>query len=118
MMDMSEILSRGGNESAMLLAMCFLVAAFATKMALFPFHGWQPSAYAHAEVGSRPLISGVMGKIPAYALFRYLYCIYGKEYEYFGIIIKGQSLNLGYSDYRSAFCMLDDVRLDKSDGSD
>lgn len=87
MMDMSEILSRGGNESAMLLAMCFLVAAFATKMALFPFHGWQPSAYAHAEVGSRPLISGVMGKIPAYALFRYLYCIYGKEYEYFGIIL-------------------------------
>lgn len=87
MSDMAEILSNGGNEKAMFLAMCFLIAAFGTKMALFPFHGWQPSAYTHAEAATRPLISGVMGKIPAYALFRYLYCVYGTNYPYFKVIL-------------------------------
>ena len=83
MADMKKILAESGDQEAMLLAMCFFVAAFGIKMALFPFHGWQPSAYAHAETGTRPLIAGVMGKIPAYALFRYLFCIYGKDFAYF-----------------------------------
>lgn len=87
MSDMAAILSKGGNEGSMLIAMCFLIAAFGTKMALFPFHGWQPSAYTHAEAGSRPLISGVMGKIPAYGLFRYMYCIYGTDYKYFRVFL-------------------------------
>lgn len=87
MSDMAQILAQGGHETTMLIAMFFLIAAFGTKMALFPFHGWQPSAYTHAEAGTRPLISGVMGKIPAYGLFRYLYCVYGVEFKYFGYVL-------------------------------
>ena len=83
MADMAKILDKGGYDNAMLLAMVFLIAAFGIKMALFPFHGWQPSAYTHAEAGARPLISGVMGKIPAIAMFRYLYCIFGTDFIYF-----------------------------------
>lgn len=83
MHDMHVILSKGGHDNTMLLAMCMLIVAFGIKMALFPFHGWQPSAYAHAQTGARPLIAGVMGKIPAYAMFRYLYCVYGTEFKYF-----------------------------------
>lgn len=80
--DMHDILDTGDHSSAMLVSMCFLIPAFGIKMALFPFHGWQPSAYTHAEPGSRPLITGVMGKIPALAMFRYFYCIYGVDFIY------------------------------------
>lgn len=87
MQDMHNILSRGGNDETMLIAMCMFIAAFGIKMALFPFHGWQPSAYTHAQTGARSLIAGVMGKIPAYAMFRYLYCVYGKEFKYFNYFL-------------------------------
>ena len=80
--DMAEILDKGDNDNVMLLASCFLIPAFGIKMALFPFHGWQPSAYTHAEPGTRPLISGVMGKLPALAMFRYFYCIFGTDFAY------------------------------------
>ena len=85
MQDIAQIIGQGGEEynEAMLVAMCLFIGAFGIKMALFPFHGWQPSAYAHAPNGARPIIAGVMGKIPAYAMFRYLYCVYGTDYVYF-----------------------------------
>lgn len=82
MADMKEILSEGGHDGAMMLSICFLVVGFGIKMALFPFHGWQPSAYTHAQTGARPLIAGVMGKIPAYAMFRYMFCIFGSSFIY------------------------------------
>lgn len=87
MQDMHNILSKGGHDETMLIAMCMFIGAFGIKMALFPFHGWQPSAYAHAQTGARPLIAGVMGKIPAYAMFRYLYCVYGTEFKYFNYFL-------------------------------
>lgn len=80
--DMQVILNEGGHDDAMLVAMCFLIPAFGIKMALFPFHGWQPSAYAHAEPGTRPLIAGVMGKVPALAMFRFFFCIYGTDFRF------------------------------------
>ena len=80
--DMKAILDRGGFDDVMLVSMCFLIAAFGIKMALFPFHGWQPSAYTHAEPGARPLITGVMGKIPALAMFRFIYFIFGTDLKY------------------------------------
>ena len=87
MADMADYLNKGSYDNAMLLAICFLVAAFGIKMALFPFHGWQPSAYSYAEAGAAPLITGVMGKIPALAMFRYLYCVYGTDFKYFNTIL-------------------------------
>ena len=80
--DMKEILDKGGFDEVMLVSLCFLIVAFGIKMALFPLHGWQPSAYAHAEPGARPLITGVMGKIPALAMFRYIYCIFGTDLRF------------------------------------
>lgn len=82
MEDMHYMLSRGVSTEAQAVALVFIIAAFGVKMALFPFNGWQPSAYAHANAGSRPLIAGVMGKIPAYAMFRYIFCIYGSEFRF------------------------------------
>lgn len=83
MVDMAARLNAPGHEDAMLIALCLFLCSFGIKMPMFPFHGWQPSAYTHAEPGVRPLIAGVMGKIPAYAMFRYLYCIFGTDFRYF-----------------------------------
>lgn len=80
--DMKTILDQGGYDDVMLVSMCFLITAFGIKMALFPLHGWQPSAYTHAEPGARPLITGVMGKIPALAMFRFIYCVFGTDMKY------------------------------------
>lgn len=110
--DMQVILNEGGHDDQMLVAMCFLIPAFGIKMALFPFHGWQPSAYAHAEPGTRPLITGVMGKVPALAMFRFFFCIYGTDFRFvrlalillgvfsvFGMLY-GSLMAMGQSDIR------------------
>ncbi len=55
---------------------CFLVA-FGIKMALFPLHGWQPDAYTYSHPGAAGLISGCMSKVPAYAMLRYFFYVFG-----------------------------------------
>ena len=55
---------------------CFLIA-FGIKMALFPLHGWQPDAYTYSHPGAAGLISGCMSKVPAYAMLRYFFYIFG-----------------------------------------
>ena len=55
---------------------CFLIA-FGIKMALFPLHGWQPDAYTYAHPGAAGLISGCMSKVPAYAMIRYFFYVFG-----------------------------------------
>ena len=57
---------------------CFLIA-FGIKMALFPLHGWQPDAYTHAHPAAIGLISGCMSKVPAYAMLRFFFYIFGVE---------------------------------------
>lgn len=87
MLDMKMILKDSVYAKPMIVSMCLFIVSFGIKMPMFPFHGWQPSAYTHAEPGARPLIAGVMGKIPAIAMFRYLYLIYGTEFIYFKMFI-------------------------------
>ena len=55
---------------------CFLIA-FGIKMALFPLHGWQPDAYTYSHPGAAGLISGCMSKVPAYAMLRYFFYVFG-----------------------------------------
>ncbi len=55
---------------------CFLIA-FGIKMALFPLHGWQPDAYTYAHPGAAAFIAGCMSKVPAYAMLRFFFYIFG-----------------------------------------
>lgn len=54
----------------------FLIA-FGIKMALFPLHGWQPDAYTYSHPAAAGIISGCMSKVPAYAMLRYFYYVFG-----------------------------------------
>lgn len=71
--DMVEPILSSGTT---MVAMIFFVVGFGIKMALFPLHGWQPSAYTNSHPGAAPLIAGVMGKVPAYAMFRFFYFVF------------------------------------------
>lgn len=55
---------------------CFLIA-FGIKMALFPLHGWQPDAYTYSHPGAAGFISGCMSKVPAYAMLRFFFYVFG-----------------------------------------
>jgi multicomponent Na+:H+ antiporter subunit D len=63
----------------MLLVCACLIAAFGIKMAIFPFHVWQPDAYSTAHAGASPLISGAMSKVPAFAMIRFFFFIFGTD---------------------------------------
>ena len=87
MADMSQILDSGLYDDSMLVAMICFVICFGIKLAHFPFHGWQPSVHTYADAGSKPIIAGVMFKVPGYAMFRYLYCVFGTDFKYFNFFI-------------------------------
>ncbi|CAG0896964.1 unnamed protein product, partial [Darwinula stevensoni] len=49
-----------------------IFAAFAIKIPIFPFHTWQPDTYVAAPTGGTMLLSGIMLKMGAYGLIRWL----------------------------------------------
>ena len=46
--------------------------AFAVKVPLAPFHGWQARAYAECPTGAVVLLSGAMAKLGTYGLIRFV----------------------------------------------
>lgn len=46
------------------------ILAFAIKMPLFPFHTWQPDAYAESPTVSTMLLAGLLSKMGVYGLLR------------------------------------------------
>ena len=46
--------------------------AFAVKVPLVPFHGWQARAYAECPTGAVVLLSGAMAKLGTYGLIRFV----------------------------------------------
>jgi len=46
--------------------------AFAIKMPIFPFHTWQPDAYAESPVSVTMLLSALMVKMAVYGVFRWI----------------------------------------------
>lgn len=76
MADMSGLVGPVLSSGTTMIAMTFFVIGFGIKMALFPLHGWQPAAYTNAHPGAAPLITGVMGKIPAYAMLRFFFYVF------------------------------------------
>ena len=76
MADLALRLKGVDNMPLIVFAMACLVVGFGIKMALFPLHGWQPAAHSYAHPAADPMIAGVMIKIPAYAMFRFFFCIF------------------------------------------
>jgi len=80
MEDLHNLLQPHMTSPLMVMAMALLIAAFGIKAALFPFHGWQPDSYTYSHPGAAPLISGAMSKVPAYAMLRFFFYLFGAQH--------------------------------------
>jgi len=60
-------------------AAALFIAAFGTKAALFPLHVWLPDAHASAPSPSSAMLSGLVIKIYAFALFLIFYQVFPRE---------------------------------------
>lgn len=90
MTDLTLRLNGNMDRPLVILAIGCMIVGFGIKMALFPFHGWQPAAHSYAHEGADPMIAGIMIKIPAYAMIRFFYGIFkgqGEALEYFLLIL-------------------------------
>lgn len=77
MADMAQRIVPLLDSPATFIAVGMFVVGFGIKMALFPLHGWQPDAYTYAHPAAAPLISGIMSKVPAYAILRFFFYVFG-----------------------------------------
>lgn len=80
-LNMADALTRLTDAPAALAGMgaTLIVAGLAVKMALFPVHGWMPSAYAATTSPAAALMAALVTKVAAYALVRILFWSYGAE---------------------------------------
>ncbi|MEL6135067.1 MAG: NADH-quinone oxidoreductase subunit M, partial [Bacteroidota bacterium] len=68
-MQAGSVAALGGTAQVWLLA-AFAVS-FAIKAPLFPFHTWQPLAYASSSVAGSVVLAGVLSKMGAYGFVRF-----------------------------------------------
>ncbi len=62
------------------LSFVFYFIGLAMKMALFPFHIWQPNAYDYSPSAVTVIMSTALAKINAYALFRLIFFVFTAEF--------------------------------------
>ncbi|MBS7610641.1 NADH-quinone oxidoreductase subunit M [Candidatus Bathyarchaeota archaeon] len=62
------------------LIILLMILGFSVKMAIWPFHGWLPSAYVDAPIPVTVLLSGVMSKLGVYGVIRVLQIFHGVEF--------------------------------------
>ncbi|MEZ6006647.1 MAG: monovalent cation/H+ antiporter subunit D family protein [Planctomycetota bacterium] len=80
MADLAERLPELFHQRNVLTAFAFVTVGLAVKMALFPLHGWQPSAYSQAPAGASIFLAATATKVSAYTLYRFVYTIYGPRF--------------------------------------
>jgi multicomponent Na+:H+ antiporter subunit D len=75
MADLAELLPGLVDSRVMAVAIALIVVGLGIKMALFPLHGWLPDTYSSAPAPIAAILSAVMAKVSAYAIFRVLYFV-------------------------------------------
>lgn len=72
-LDMQQIswwLNAHKENTVAIVALGFMMVAFAIKSALFPFYFWLPDAYSQTSVSAGGLFAGLLTKVGVYALIR------------------------------------------------
>lgn len=70
----------GYDDSLVRAAFALLVVGLFVKIAVFPLHTWQPTAYAGAPDTVSGLISALVSTVAAYALIRVIFTVFTVEF--------------------------------------
>ncbi len=76
MADMQSLLPSIYDSKVVLAALAFFMVGFSIKVGLFPLHAWLPDAYTHAPSAASALIAGLMTKVGAYAMIRFMFSVF------------------------------------------
>jgi multicomponent Na+:H+ antiporter subunit D len=68
------------DSSVVRTSFAFFTVGLAIKMALFPLHGWQPSAYTEAPSAASLFIAATATKVSAYAFYRISFSVFGIDF--------------------------------------
>jgi multicomponent Na+:H+ antiporter subunit D len=72
-LDLRQIAPESGGleREAMILGATLIFVALSLKLGMFPFHGWVPVLYSHAQPAVAAAMSGALVNIGAYGLLRF-----------------------------------------------
>lgn len=76
MADIQNLLPAIYESKVVLAALAFFMVGFSIKVGLFPLHAWLPDAYTHAPSATSALIAGLMTKVGAYAMIRFMFSVF------------------------------------------
>ncbi len=80
MADMQNLLPSIYDSKVVLAALAFFMVGFSIKVGLFPLHAWLPDAYTHAPSTASALIAGLMTKVGAYAMIRFMFSVFTPDF--------------------------------------
>ncbi len=80
MADLQQLLPSLYASRAVKTAFVFIFIGFAIKIALFPFHAWQPDAYTYAPSAVSVIISTAAAKTFIYALIRVVFSVFTVDF--------------------------------------
>jgi multicomponent Na+:H+ antiporter subunit D len=76
MNDLQQLLPSLYDSRVVKTAFVFILIGFAIKVALFPFHAWQPDAYTYAPSAVSVILSTAAAKTFIYALIRIIFSVF------------------------------------------
>ncbi|WP_339106444.1 proton-conducting transporter membrane subunit [Haloterrigena salinisoli] len=80
MVELAEAIPNADRPLLIRAGFAFIVVGFATKVAQWPLHSWQPSAYQQAPDGATPLIASLVSTASAYAFGRLIVTVFEVDY--------------------------------------
>ncbi|QCS42149.1 proton-conducting transporter membrane subunit [Natrinema versiforme] len=80
MLELAEAIPDAQAQTLIHAGFAFMVVGFAVKVAQWPLHTWQPSAYQQAPDGVTPLIAALVSTASAYAFGRLIVTVFEVEY--------------------------------------
>ena len=100
-------------SNALSAAVIFCCLGLAIKAAVFPLHGWLPSAYSEAPAAVNSFISATGTKVAIYALARFAFTVFGAGLAFGAVGLGEAGLLLGSVGMlfgAAAACMQTDLR--------
>jgi len=80
MVDLKELLPPLYQSKVIQTAFIFMIVGFGIKIALFPFHAWQPGAYTHSPSTVTIILSTAMAKTSIYAIIRVIFSVFTLDF--------------------------------------